>query len=168
MQIVNYITKWSQLSEATKDSLLQRVEKLRLPPNPLDELIHLLGGTLSSDSVADVLSDCTLPFDSESVACDAGTKRVAEMTGRSSRLELVNGRWRRARRVNDSCTDALNISEKKQFMAGKKLVAVISDAASTGISLQADRRVVNQRQRVHITVILTLHRRSAWLSPHLA
>ena len=92
---------------------------LDLPNNPLDELIDRLGGPST----------------------------VAEMTGRKGRLVRrrdgeAGVKWeaRNASGVDKgSSLEMINILERKMFLSGEKLVAVISEAASAGISLHADR-----------------------------
>ena len=115
----------------------QRLRALQLPDNPLDTIIHELGGS----------------------------KNVAELTGRKGRLErnAETGATEYVKRNSSEIDDEtgrsvaqerLNLHEKAAFMSGEKLVAIISEAASSGISLQADRRVANTRRRVHITLEL--------------
>lgn len=104
--------------------ILKSIQDLDLPPNPLDDLIDRLGGE----------------------------ENVAEMTGRTGRvLRQKSGKYKYVRRLGASRrksyglsapvsredeTDRLNIVEKRRFMEGKKPVAIISDAASTGKSAQ--------------------------------
>ncbi|KAG4065553.1 hypothetical protein HA402_013323 [Bradysia odoriphaga] len=113
-----------------KEELLCKIEKLgeSLPPNTLDQLIDELGGP----------------------------ENVAEMTGRKGRvIQTDNGQIQyESRSEQDVPLETLNLTEKQRFMDGEKDVAIISEAASSGISLQSDRRVRNQRRRVHITLEL--------------
>ncbi|XP_031629195.1 protein strawberry notch-like [Contarinia nasturtii] len=112
-----------------KADLLNKIEKLgeRLPTNTLDNLSDLLGET----------------------------SKVAELTGRKGRVVRTRkGVEYESRAEDDVSLENLNIREKERFMNGEKLIAIISEAASNGISLQSDRWVKNKRRRVHITLEL--------------
>ncbi len=102
---------------ALKRKILAEAAALTLPPAPLDALIDALGGTGA----------------------------VAEMTGRKGRIVRVSAsgsaaggaggdryRYQARAAAAGAELDSLNVQEKKLFMDGKKLVAIISDAASTG------------------------------------
>lgn len=126
-----------------RQTLLDDIETLDLPPNPLDDLIDRLGGE----------------------------EQVAEMTGRSGRMlracgssgqkkdyfifskRVTAGSGAAAACQDDS--DRLNLVERRAFQDGKKSFAIISDAASTGISLHAARGSGgSHKRRVHYTIEL--------------
>jgi hypothetical protein len=120
-----------------KAALLERTRSLGLPPSLLDQLVDRLGGPT----------------------------QVAELTGRKCRIVRRVARARggglpaaevasfkvETRGDGECKAKDLNMQEKDAFMTGKKMIAIISDAASTGISLHADVRAVNQARRMHIT-----------------
>lgn len=110
------------------EAFRKQVKALELPGNALDMIIDELGG-----------------FDA-----------VAEMTGRTSRMvRNYKGEWIYEKRTANGVTmDEQNIYEREEFQDGRKLVAILSDAASSGVSLHAERRVKNQRRRCHITLEL--------------
>ncbi|XP_061833822.1 si:ch73-63e15.2 isoform X1 [Nerophis lumbriciformis] len=127
---VNHTSCQTVRIEEMKQSLLNKIAQLgkELPLNTLDELIDKFGGP----------------------------DKVSEMTGRKGRVvRRPDGSVRYESRAEQGLTiDHINIKEKDRFMGAEKLVAIISEAASSGISLQADKRVRNQKRRVHMTLEL--------------
>ena len=65
------------------------------------------------------------------------------MTGRRGRVvSLPDGTVQyQLRSESDVSLEMLNLEEKRRFMDGDKIIAIISEAASSGISLQSDKRV---------------------------
>ncbi|KAF7203220.1 si:ch73-63e15.2 isoform X2 [Nothobranchius furzeri] len=127
---VHHTSLQSARIEEMKQGLLNKISVLgkELPLNTLDVLIDKFGGP----------------------------DKVAEMTGRKGRVvRRPDGSVRYESRAEQGSTiDQINLKEKDRFMTGEKSVAIISEAASSGISLQADRRVKNQKRRVHMTLEL--------------
>ncbi|CAJ1348432.1 unnamed protein product [Effrenium voratum] len=127
-------------AKALVQPLQKELATLDLPPNPLDTLIDELGGPT----------------------------KVAEMTGRSHRQERVG---RNLEYVKRTCSmpkgasasavvdaEQVNLQEQLAFQTGQKQIAVITEAASAGISLHSDRRYKQNgyvpKPRVMITVEL--------------
>ncbi|KAK0597074.1 hypothetical protein LWI29_021592 [Acer saccharum] len=127
-----YLTELLKRYEAAlerKSKILDIIRTLDLPNNPLDDIIDQLGGP----------------------------DKVAEMTGRRGMLVRASsgkGVTYQARNTKEISMEMVNMHEKQLFMDGKKFVAIISEAGSAGVSLQADRRATNQKRRVHITLEL--------------
>ncbi|KAJ3693490.1 hypothetical protein LUZ60_008970 [Juncus effusus] len=127
-----YVAEVSERFESAierKRKILDLIRSLDLPNNPLDDLIDQLGGP----------------------------ENVAEITGRRGMLVRAQGGKGviyQSRNSKDVTMEMINMHEKTLFMSGKKFIAIISEAGSAGVSLQADRRALNQRRRVHITLEL--------------
>ena len=83
-----------------------------------------------------------------------GIDAVAEMTGRKLHFDPIERHFK-ARTVAGTPgadTAAVNLAEMQAFLSGRKRIAVISDAASSGISLHADQRFPNREPRLHLTL----------------
>jgi predicted RNA methylase len=111
-----------------KQAVIDGLSALELPDNPLDQLVNHFG-----------------------------ERSVAELTGRTRRL-IRDPRTERVeykkRAPEGVAMHRTNVHEMEQFQSGKKRVAIISDAASMGISLHASNRAENRQRRVHVTLEL--------------
>jgi len=76
-----------------------------------------------------------------------GTDAVAEITGRSRRVVLREGR-----RVVERRGASAARAETDAFMDGRKRILVFSDAGGTGRSYHADLSAANRQRRVHYLV----------------
>jgi len=100
------------------------------------------------------LADLDLPVNPLDDLIDrlGGPSRVAELTGRSKRL--VN------RGTNDACYEergeGVNLQELQAFQSGSKHIVIITEAASAGISLHADRRLPTAAQRPRYMISMEL------------
>ena len=100
-----------------------------------DELVDHLAGLPAAPGVLDAVLDAF------------GTEQVAEITGRSRRVILREGR-----RVVERRSASAGKAEADAFMAGRKRVLVFSEAGGTGRSYHADLACPNQQRRVHYLV----------------
>lgn len=100
----------------------------RMPPNALDKLISELGGS----------------------------QRVAEITMRRSRvLKTQDDTYHyQMRAQTDAALDQLNFREIQSFLSGSKQVALITEAATCGVSLVQGDGAGNQRKVQHFTMEL--------------
>eukprot|EP00928_Gymnodinium_smaydae_P047232 TRINITY_DN31509_c0_g1_i1.p1 TRINITY_DN31509_c0_g1~~TRINITY_DN31509_c0_g1_i1.p1 ORF type:complete len:1880 (+),score=459.56 TRINITY_DN31509_c0_g1_i1:802-5640(+) len=102
-----------------KQQLTDELATLKLPPNAMDEIIDSLGGL----------------------------RNVAELSGRSHRMRRRKDgtlAWV-ARSEELRCTlDGANLVEQVLFQKGVKKVCLVTEVASAGISLHADRRQVRK------------------------
>jgi len=138
-------------AQKLKDKLLEKLSDINLPENPLDQIINY--------------------FELESHNRNDRALRVAELTGRKKRLVkeviknpdpnakdkyIFGGKTRYDKRVpKDIRAKDTNIYEMQQFQTGKKRIALISQAASTGISLHADKNTPNSQRRTQIALELS-------------
>ncbi|KAL5978725.1 udp-glycosyltransferase [Asimina triloba] len=120
-----------------KTKILEIIRSLDLPNNPLDDIIDQLGGP---DNVAEMTGR-------RGMLVRASSGKGVVYQARSTYHCLIAFR-------KDVAMEMVNMNEKQLFMDEKKLVAIISEAGSAGVSLQADRRAKNQRRRVHLTLEL--------------
>lgn len=150
--------------DTMKQSLRKRIESGRFPLNPLDELVDQLGG---ESKVAEMTGRSHRVLRHRPGCRDSSTEyfrkeKEARLMEEGKEVIITDDDihlnesycYYESRGIKRGSDEGVNILEKKRFQNGEKLIAVISEAASAGISLQSDRRVPNQKKRIHIILEL--------------
>ena len=135
-------TNYKPADAEAKSKVLQQIKALKLPPNPLDDIIDQLGGH----------------------------SKVAEITSRKERMERhskiffvirkhTDGSASSSTRLQDEVWVSVPRHETKasalqSFQDGTKMTAILSDAGGVGIGLHSDPLCGNQAKRLHIMMEL--------------
>ncbi|MEC4748589.1 strawberry notch-like NTP hydrolase domain-containing protein [Methylomicrobium sp. Wu6] len=105
---------------ALRDALLETLQQIRVPENPLDSIINAFG-----------------------------SDRVAEVTGRSRRFVQTRDEEGNLKVVEEKRGKNSSRSDAEAFQANKKDILIFSGAGGTGYSFHADNTAENQRKRIH-------------------
>jgi antirestriction protein ArdC/phage/plasmid primase-like uncharacterized protein len=105
---------------ALRDALLETLQQIRVPENPLDSIINAFG-----------------------------TDRVAEITGRSRRFVQTRDDEGNLKVVEEKRGKHSSRADAEAFQNNKKDILVFSGAGGTGYSFHADNTAENQRKRIH-------------------
>lgn len=105
---------------ALRDALLETLQQIRVPENPLDSIINAFG-----------------------------SDRVAEITGRSRRFVQTRDEDGNYKVVEEKRGKHSSRADAEAFQSNKKDILVFSGAGGTGYSFHADNTAENQRKRIH-------------------
>ena len=105
---------------ALRDALLETLQQIRVPENPLDSIINSFG-----------------------------PDRVAEVTGRGRRFVQVRDDEGNLKVVEEKRGRNASMRDAEAFQNNKKDILIFSGAGGTGYSFHADNEAPNQRKRIH-------------------
>lgn len=110
----------NQEAVAARDALLKNLEMIRVPGNPIDEIVQAFGADM-----------------------------VAEVTGRKRRFIRETDEQGNERLVEEKRGAASSQNDAKAFQDDKKKILIFSQAGGTGYSFHADNTAKNKRKRAH-------------------
>ena len=110
----------NQDAVAARDALLKNLEMIRVPGNPIDEIVQAFGADM-----------------------------VAEVTGRKRRFVREVDEDGNERLVEEKRGAASSQNDAKAFQDDKKKILIFSQAGGTGYSFHADNTAKNKRKRLH-------------------